>query len=1491
MVKFVKILAKTFLYSLVIVFFLLFGISVLLKAPGNQTLLARYFSPKIEQSIGYPLTFERIQFKFFDELSLWNVQVKDPWGKEMIKIEQLDVNFNLSDLFLHGDKPTMEFARLVKPKVHLIFDKKDGKMNMDEFIVRLTNWLSNPNAPKNAPSALFKIKEVDVINGQFLLDDDQVKNLSSPKNFDISHFSLAQINSKVHNFWVYGDTIALQTIGFKAIDPMTKFKVHRLDTKFLICEKQMRFDQLSLFFNQSWLGNKVTMNYKNFKSLKNWNRNVFMRANFKGAKVKGEDLGRFVNAMYDYPGVYRLNGQLAGTVSNLKLQKFSLGFGQKSALKGDFTFKGLPEIKKTKMDFAMQGSTFFPNDLAIFISTSAAQKMKILGAVNFSGTFNGTHSAFSTFGKLKTGLGYLEAKFQLNLKDSMARSSYDGQVNLTKFKLGKLLDLQEYLGTIDLNGRIKGTGFSNKSANVDFDGNISEINFHQYSYKRVNLKGNLQKQMFKGIVSVRDSNLLANMIGEINLRGKRPHYQLNGLINRANLHALHWVNDPLKISSEFEVDLFMNNLDDLEGKASLTDIVLSKPKIEDLPVRLLSFQADLSNPSKKTYKINSDLLSAELTGSFTPSVLQQNFNQLVQELALYFKPNQLERLAYYVENKPLVGQKYQSEFSLTFHEPKPILSRWFPSIEMSKNTVFFGSLNSARSFQFSLESYPDTLVFGNYKFYQSIFSLQGSKFLGSPELSSSLLFQSRKQQLNFLAPTELLKFDALWDQDRIHFNYDFKQQGEENSAHLSGLWKFENEGFGLKFKDSYFRILGQDWAIDPRNQISLLGKDWKAENLYLSNQDQLIAMNGSLSKDSSAVLSLKAEKFQLATLGPLFSVKSNGILNAELNLKNWYQNSEIDSWMKIDSLYLGKVYVGNVQALGNFSSELNAMDLDVNVNRFDTSILIINGLYRPSEEEQKLDLIADLNKTDLKILEPFTQGVFSNFSGDAVGKLHITGHFREPEIEGKIVVNKAGVTFDYLNTQVFVSDTVQFFPRKLVAKNWISKDSEGNQAKLNVDVNFPKGKEFNLEVSADLNRYKILNTKRNASSIYYGLGYGTGPMRVSGTLKNLLIFADLKTEKGSRLYIPLDRDYGSSSSNEYQLFSTYIQQEQSLEKGEQVATKLNEDGIELDLNLKLTPEAYGEVLFDSQKGDLMRVYGNGQIKMTLDKKGKFLMNGDYAIEQGDYTFSLQNIINKKFNIERNSKISWSGDPLDAKVDIKAVYTQYASLFPILLDTTNKSKLPEFKKRYPVDIAIMLKNRLLSPDVNFDINIRDYPKDVTFNGSVTAFQNRIKTDEQELTKQVSNVLLFGQLVSPFGSSGLTLGNLMGNFTEMLSNQLGNLASKIDKDLNVDVYLGGGSFGTDLLSNLQLRASYNLNDRLRLTRSGGFTDARNQTSPQLLLGDWSVEWFATQDGSVRLKGYNRNVQTSLAGSLNSYQINQTFGASILFQRNFNKFFWQK
>ena len=1488
MVKYLKILAKSVLYGLVGIFLLIFTVILLLRVPSNQTLVAQYFAPKVKAAIGYPVEIKGIQLKFFDEISFSGLKVRDPWGKEMIYIEELDVNFSVSDLFLRGSKPTMEYARLFRPRVHLILEKKRGEVNLNHFIDQIIAYFSS-GKPSTGPSAIFVLREADVVDGTFLLDDEQVKSTASPSHFDISHFVIAGIHSKVKNFVSRGDTIALQTIGFKALAPETRMVFKRLNTKFMICDRQMRFDQLDLQVNQSRIQNRFVVNYSHVEDLTQWFTKANMDANLVNTTLASEDVGKFIESMYPYKGLYQAQGRLSGTVVQLKLRDFSLGFGKKSVLAGDFNFKGLPDIDRMQMDFNMRKSIFMPADLAVFISKSASDKMAILGPVAFDGTFLGTRQIFRTTGHVNTGLGYMEGDVNMHIRDSISLSSYAGKLALRKFKLGKLLALEEYLGTVDLTSTLQGTGFSNHSANINFDGLISEINVNQYAYKRIQLTGNLQEQLFKGRVSVRDTHLLATMSGEINLKLAIPNYQIEGEIARADLAALHVGTNPFRIKTGFSVDMHGRSMDDLIGRTHLQDVLISRSGMQDLPLDFVTFTSQKDATNRRHYRLNSPLVTVEVDGDFVPSQIQAALPQLLSEYRDYFTKNEAQRRTYYATKLHDAASRYAADFTVICHNAAPLLARFYPTLGVGLNTVFSGNITKGRSYSLSVESYPDTLKVGDYTFYQSIFSFQSSKFLGGPEVSSSLIFQSRRQLLNFLTPTENFKLDALWDQDRINFGLDFKQMGEENLAHFGGIWKFEKDGLSLRFKDSYVRILGQDWAIDPANRIAIQGDKLTADHVLISNKKQSISLAGQVSLDSTEILKLKVNKFQLGTLGPLLATKAQGELNAEMVVQNWYNNTRLDSWIAIDSLRLNTLYVGNFQGVAAYQAGQQLMDLNFNLNRLGESVLSMSGTYKPLAEGEKLDVRAELNKTDLRILEPFTQGIFSGLRGDASGELHIGGRFQDPELRGNILVRNGQVTFDYLKTFIKFSDTVRFTPRRIYGQNWLLKDADGNSARLFASLNFPKDAPFTIDLKADLNRYKLLNTVRDSKSIYYGTGYATGPLRIEGPINNLKISADLKSERGTRMFIPLDREADVTSDGDYPLLSQVIAANQNQEQVK-VTETLKNDGITLDLNLAFTPEAYGEVQFDAKKGDIMRVYGTGGIKLALDKKGEFKMTGDYAIEQGDYTFTLQNLINKKFAIQRGSRISWTGDPLEADVQIKAVYTQYASLFPILLDTTNKSNLPEFKRRYPVDVTINLQNRLLAPNISFDIGIRDYPKDVHLNGAVTAFTNRIKTDDQELTRQVSNVLLFGQLASPFGGSGIAIGNLMGNFTEMLSNQLSNLASQINKDLNIDVYLGGGSLNQELLSNLQLRASYNVNDRLRITRSGGFTDARNQTSPQLLLGDWALEWYVKRDGSLRARAYNRNVQTTLAGSLNSYQINQTLGVSLLFTKSFNHW-WGK
>ena len=245
--------------------------------------------------------------------------------------------------------------------------------------------------------------------------------------------------------------------------------------------------------------------------------------------------------------------------------------------------------------------------------------------------------------------------------------------------------------------------------------------------------------------------------------------------------------------------------------------------------------------------------------------------------------------------------------------------------------------------------------------------------------------------------------------------------------------------------------------------------------------------------------------------------------------------------------------------------------------------------------------------------------------------------------------------------------------------------------------------------------------------------------------------------------------------------------------------------------------------FDKQTGDIMRANGSGKINLKVDTRGGFDMTGDYNIERGDYTFTFQNILNKKFNINRGSKISWSGSPYEAIVDIKATYTQNLSYLGSVIDTSRRGNefrnKAEYLRRYPVDVTINLKDRLLQPTISFNMKMHDYPQNPDFNSGVTAFENRIRTDEQELNRQVSNVLLLNSML-PQNAGAFASINLVSSLSELLSNQISNVFSQIDPNLNVDFSVNGTALNQDLINNLQLRLSYNFNDRFRITRSGGF-----------------------------------------------------------------------
>ena len=81
----------------------------------------------------------------------------------------------------------------------------------------------------------------------------------------------------------------------------------------------------------------------------------------------------------------------------------------------------------------------------------------------------------------------------------------------------------------------------------------------------------------------------------------------------------------------------------------------------------------------------------------------------------------------------------------------------------------------------------------------------------------------------------------------------------------------------------------------------------------------------------------------------------------------------------------------------------------------------------------------------------------------------------------------------------------------------------------------------------------------------------------------------------------------------------------------------------------------------------MTGHGTGKMNISVNQKGEFRISGDYNIEDGNYLFTLGNIINKPFTFENGGRIIFNGNIEDAEIDIKAIYKLKASLYEILQD--------------------------------------------------------------------------------------------------------------------------------------------------------------------------------------------------------------------------------
>jgi len=269
------------------------------------------------------------------------------------------------------------------------------------------------------------------------------------------------------------------------------------------------------------------------------------------------------------------------------------------------------------------------------------------------------------------------------------------------------------------------------------------------------------------------------------------------------------------------------------------------------------------------------------------------------------------------------------------------------------------------------------------------------------------------------------------------------------------------------------------------------------------------------------------------------------------------------------------------------------------------------------------------------------------------------------------------------------------------------------------------------------------------------------------------------------------------------------------------------------------------------------------------------MYGTYTIEKGDYLFTLQNLINKKFTIDNGSRITWAGDPYEANVDLSATYVvNTSSLYNLLADST-------YKRRLPVECRLLLTNKLMNPTINYEIKVRG------LDPAAESIVRTILNSEQEISKQMFGLLVFNQFIPQTGPGQvgrLDAGAGAGaSASELLSNQVSNWLGQLSKDVNVGFnYRAKDTYSSDEFILMVSKSVFN--DRLTVEGNVGYYTTTQSYASSSVVGDFNAEYKVSEDGRFRVRGFNRsNADDIIKYSQSTY----TQGIGVFYRKEANSF----
>ena len=1432
----------------------------------QRTIIDKVTTELSQQSQG-EVTVGGINFSFYSGLILEDVSLKDPNGVLVASMDEFHLDVRWRKLF--RNKLYIKDIILNKPYFYLTTNDK-GETNL-QFLIDI---FPKRDIDINLSNLFMELNSLQIINGEFKFDNTDRTYIDS---FDPAHFQIKNINTHISIEHASIDSISAHLNRLSATESKG-FKLNDISFSLGIGKKQSYIKPLEIRLPNSKISvDELSLKYDSIPQIfdiESLKENVKIKFSLKKAEIYGKDFKNIVPALKNIDKPFTASGKLNYYKNNIALQGLQAKYSNNMIIKLGAEINGIDKPEDTYIFTNIQQISTNIYDLENLISDIKQKpfvlpkEVRNLGQFKFTGNIVGFFSELVAFGTLNTNAGKIHTDLKINYNTKTTDWKFDGKVATEDINLSKILNKHTDFNDIHLDVTFNGEKKAKNPLSGRIHGEISSFDYKEYEFDNIIIDGKFSEENINAEINYKDpENGNINLVANLDIdKDKIYNFSLDGKIDTVCLAAMKIINvfPTFKFSTTIQSKLQLSSLNDIEGYIALDSINLYNDKANISPHDIILVSENTENG--KHIWLDSDIATVDISGHVDFNTILNNIKYLISKE---------------LTNIPaLATEKKEGNNDIKLNAdilPLSDYSYFFAQNFSIDDTTHINAFFNDNTEQIELNAYSNHIDLGKVNI--DSLNIHLHNFTDKINLNVGAFYQSK-------IDTTELKINTSLADNNINLNLWFENNveklftGEINTRfEFNEIKNNKNIDLSCYLLPSQLVLADSTWNVEE-GSVHYNEEYLKVDSIRFYGPNQHLRIDGISSKKRKAdIIHVSLKEIDLKYLSEILympDIKLLGIVSGNVLAGDVLNKPILNANVTCKQFGLNEFPLGDVvEATAKYNHEKEQIDIHGLVENAAKDTSEVNGFVSIVRNEMLLDI--DINDLQLGFIKPYLSTFANDLRATVNGKLYVGGPLEEIEIWGEAYAKDAMLSIDFLKSEFYFEDSVKILKDAFILKDIELKDRYGNTGLVNGLITHKLFRDFIYKIDIDVNNVLAFNTTEVDSPDFYGRLFATGKASIVGDVNSVNIDVIAKPEKNSFFSIPID-SYSSATDNQ---FITYVtpkketsareeRKKQRRKRFQEIATtKLN-----VKLNVEATPNLEAQIIMDSHTSDdVIKARGNGNLQIEIDNSLNIKIFGNYNITEGEYNFSLQGALRKRFEVGTESSISFDGDPMsNCNMNINAKYQTTASLSDLL-----ESSVTSYLNSNIVKVNCManITGPLLQPIIKFDIKLPTAEEEIQ-----RLVKAAINTDEM-MSQQMVFLLLTGKFYNP----SVTQNNATNYSTQLaasfatatISSQINYWLSQISSNVNLGLnYIDNSE--TEM-NNRQFAVNISTNffdNRLILNGNLGY---RTQYGNQDFIGDFELEYKLIKSGRLRLKAYNKTNDRLYSSAL------YTQGLGIMYREDFD------